>query len=402
MSHPPIRVLLVSSSSGSQGGGELYLDGLAGGLRSLGHEVESLLADHPRMDALAEKLGRWGRVHRVPYRNTYDRFLRSGGAVLARRSIARLARRFAALGPDVLHVNKQNVEDGLDLLQAASRSRLPCVATVHNTRGMAELGSWGGRLRDRIAAHVLASARCDYIAVAGAGARQILSYARGAIDPSRVHTVWNGIGEAPPADRAAVRAAWGCGDGDFVLGCVARLEAEKDPLFLVSLLPCLPSHIHLAWVGDGRLREQFLAAAEGAGVRHRVHFDGWRADARQRMAGFDLFVMPSLYEGFPFAPLEAMAAGLPCVVSDVDGTREAIDDGVSGWLCPARDRGAWLGRLGGLIADPGLRARVGGEGRRRVAEHFSLAAMARRTAAVYERVLAARATPTPLQPAGAP
>src|SRR5688572_24291224 len=122
-----LRVLLVSSSSGSQGGGELYLGGLAEGLSALGHEVESLLAAHPRMDARSVRLAHSGRVHRVDFPNTYDRRTRAVGAALARRTIARLAGVFQDLRPDVLHLNKQNLEDGLDLLLAAGRTDLPTV-----------------------------------------------------------------------------------------------------------------------------------------------------------------------------------------------------------------------------------------------------------------------------------
>ncbi len=65
---PPLRVLLATASSGSQGGGELYLVGLAGQLRTDGHQVEALLSDHPRMHALAELLTPFANVHRVPVR----------------------------------------------------------------------------------------------------------------------------------------------------------------------------------------------------------------------------------------------------------------------------------------------------------------------------------------------
>ncbi len=142
---------LVSSSSGSRGGGELYLVGLANGLAALGNEVLSVLSDHVRMDEVAALLGAFGPVHRIPYQNTYDRRLRCVGAVLARRDIARITGELAALDPDVIHVNKQNLEDGLDLLQAAQATGLPTVATIPYappaTISVADMGGAAGGVR---------------------------------------------------------------------------------------------------------------------------------------------------------------------------------------------------------------------------------------------------------------
>jgi glycosyltransferase involved in cell wall biosynthesis len=378
------RVLLVSSSSGSHGGGELYLDGLAEGLSSLGYPVESLLAAHPRMGPLADRLVRFGRVHREDFPNTYDRRTRAIGSVLARSTVARLARCLSTVGPDVLHLNKQNLEDGLDLLLAAGRTGLPTVCTVHVTRGMSGLGSMFGGARDWVARRTLRSANCEYVAVAEAARQPLAKILDGPTVGTRTHTVWNGISPAPASARAALRAEWGCRPGEIVLGSVARIEEQKDPLFALELLARLPAHVRLVWVGDGRLRGAFEQRTRELGLTDRVHLDGWRTDARRRLSGFDIFVLPSLYEGFPFAVLEAMAAGLPCVVSDVDGTREAAAQGRTGWLCPSRAQDEWLARLSELVSDPGARARMGEAGRARVEGSFSLEAMARGTAAVYE------------------
>src|SRR5262249_24957092 len=103
-----LRVALVSSSSGSRGGGELYLSSLAKGLSGLGHEVQSVLSNHPRMDELAALLALQGRVRRIEYRNTYDRRARCVGAILARRDILRLTQELASLPVDIIHLNKQN------------------------------------------------------------------------------------------------------------------------------------------------------------------------------------------------------------------------------------------------------------------------------------------------------
>jgi glycosyltransferase involved in cell wall biosynthesis len=375
----------MSSSSGSLGGGEKYLVQLGAGLAQLGLKVETAMSDHPRMDGLDQACSSFGKVARLAYRNTYDRMLRGAGAVLARPTINRICDYFRAADTDILHINKQNIEDGLDLLLAAKKAGIPTVSTIHIARSMTDLQSRGGFLRDCVATRILGRSPAHFITVAHHCSRQLLTSCPG-LDPGRVHAVWNGVDFAPAADRQAIRAEWGCQPGDLFLGCLARLEQQKDPLFVLELLEQLPKHVKLVWVGDGRLREEFTRFTQQRGLGARVRLEGWRTDARQRLAGFDAFLLPSEYEGFPFAVLEAMAAGLPCVVSEVDGNGEAVVDGQTGFLCKTRDLAQWLARLGVLLGDSGMRQRMGLEGLERMRRHFSREAMACGTAEVYARV----------------
>jgi glycosyltransferase involved in cell wall biosynthesis len=370
----------------------LYLVGLAEGLKALGNQVEALLSTHSRMDKLAQLLQPWANVYREPYTNTYDRRLRSIGAVLDRPLIRCLRDRLRGLQPDVIHVNKQNLEDGLDLLLAAANTGVPFVSTVHITRDPASVRAAFGSLRGRIARFVLCHTASPCLAIARACAEELRAHFGAAAARSRIHCVLNGVGEAPSGNREAIRCEWGCNRGDVVLGCLARIESQKNPLFLVDLLAELPEHVRLVWVGDGRLRGELLDRAQRLGVRERVCVDGWRSDARARLIGFDLFALPSHYEGFPLALLEAMAAGLPCIASDVDGIREAIVHGQSGFLCPPNDRSVWLCGLRTLIENAAQRRMIGQAARSRYRDCFSLEAMARGTVDVYRKVIAAART----------
>src|SRR5262249_48443671 len=129
-----MRVLLVSSGSGSRGGGEIFLDYLGKELTVRGHEVVMWIPNHPRMDELAAKCGRFALVIRGDYRNTYDHRGRSLSTCFNRGVSHRIAREWKSLRPDVIHINKQNLEDGLDLLRAARKSTLPSVCTIHLTQ----------------------------------------------------------------------------------------------------------------------------------------------------------------------------------------------------------------------------------------------------------------------------
>src|SRR5260221_10317397 len=115
--------------------------------------------------------------------------------------------------------------------------------------------------------------------------------------------------------------------------------------------------------------EAMTRQAEALGGANRVILPGWQHGARALVAAFDLFVLPSIYEGFPFAILEAMAAGLPCVVSDVDGVGEAVVNGLTGFVCPPNATEIWLDRIGRYLADRDIRQRSGTMARDRYREN---------------------------------
>src|SRR5215470_10168096 len=120
-----MKVLLVSSGSGSRGGGEIFLGYLGKGLSERGHEVLMWIPKHQRMDELAEKCAPFARVFRTDYRNIYDYRGRSLSTCFNFGASRRIAHEWKALRPDVIHINKQNLEDGLDLLRAARHCALP-------------------------------------------------------------------------------------------------------------------------------------------------------------------------------------------------------------------------------------------------------------------------------------
>lgn len=381
------HVLLASSSSGSRGGGELYLVALAKGLRSLGVRVSCWLSAGEQMDELAEKLAAHGDVTRSDYRNTYLRPTRVLGAWIDRATPRRLAAEFQQLAPDVIHVNKQNLEDGLDLLQAARWSNVPTVATIHIARTMRSLGARFGAFRDYLSLSRLRSVAAPCIAVADRCGDD-LEAAIGSARRIAIHRVSNGVEDASLlADREVVRREWGVAPGDIVLGNAARIEAQKNPLFLLDVLPELPEHVKLVWVGDGSLRTAMEARIEALGLKHRVILDGWRDDAPRRLSGVDLFVLPSLYEGLPLVVLEAMSASLPILASQADGIEEAVTHDHCGYVLPVNDAPAWLSAIQRLLEDEATRQRLAVNARQAYVDRFSTAAMAAATLRVYQSVL---------------
>jgi len=102
---------------------------------------------------------------------------------------------------------------------------------------------------------------------------------------------------------------------------------------------------------------------------------------------WDIFVMPSIEEGFPIAALDAMAAGLPVIATSVGGVPELVEDAKTGWLVPPRDSEALASRLRLLFCNPELRLSMGAAGYARVRDHFSAAKMTESFARLYDDLL---------------
>ena len=385
----------MSSGSGSRGGGEVYLRFLANGLAKQGCEVHAIIPSASRMDELAESLAHDAQVTRLPVTATYERRLRNIGALFDAGQQARVAAALIAVRPDVVHVNQQVAEDGLDFVRAAERSGIPWVSTIHIGHTARALGARGGRIRDLVTTKALRRPGSVFVTVSEASRGQLAS--RFSDDAAKPHVlvVHNGVPVPEPsaliAARKSARQDWGIADGEIVVGAVGRIEAQKNPLVLVDYLQSLSANgqaVRLVWIGDGQLRDELESKAAARLGRYRLIVDGWRSDAATRMAGFDIFALPSIYEGLPLALLEAMHAGLPIVATRTDGMPEAIEHGVSGLLCSSGDEFQQSLRL--LLRDAELRNALGGAARDTAQQRFSCTVMAARLIEIYRQQADAR------------
>jgi glycosyltransferase involved in cell wall biosynthesis len=176
----------------------------------------------------------------------------------------------------------------------------------------------------------------------------------------------------------------------IVIGTAGRLVKLKGIDYLLSAAAALQHEfpaLRVEIAGAGPEREKLEAAVAQAGLEERVKFLGWIEDIRTVLPRWDVFVMPSLEEGFPIAALDAMAAGLPVIATPVGGVPELIEDGATGWLVPPRDIESLTSRLRILLSDPELRARMGAAGYARMRDHFSCAQMTARFAQLYDELL---------------
>lgn len=310
-----MRILLVSSSSGSRGGGEIFLLYLGEALKSLGHTVALWAARHPRMDELAQRFSVLGEVLRDDYANTYDRWHR-GLLPIGNRTAARLIERWMSWRPDIVHFNKQNLEDGNDFLALGAQLAVPNLCTVHITQTAKFLRARFATWRDARACRALRGYRRPLVTVAAARKAELQHFLG---DASNIHVVLNGVPPitTPSTDRAQLRAHESLAADAFAIVAVGRLEAQKCPLRFLRHATRIRQQrpaVQLRWFGSGRLTAAWDRAIDALDLHSAVTRIDWRRDVRTALPAFDLFLHTAAYEGLPLALLEAMEAALPCVV----------------------------------------------------------------------------------------
>jgi len=143
----------------------------------------------------------------------------------------------------------------------------------------------------------------------------------------------------------------------------------------------------MAVVGDGSLHQGLRRQIDAHGADQRVRLFGQRDDIPALLNAFDLFALPSLFEGTSNALLEAMSVGLPVVATRVGGNPEIVVDGATGRLVPVRDPAALADAIAFYAGSEGARREHGRAGRARVVENFSLDRMIDGYRRVYEEVL---------------
>ena len=204
----------------------------------------------------------------------------------------------------------------------------------------------------------------------------------------RITTIHNGIrpehSVACPGARESIRKELDLPTDATVLIAVGRLIEQKGIDVLLDALHQLPEpRPYLLLAGQGVLQPSLERQAARLGLGDRVLFLGFRPDVPELLAASDLFVLPSRWEGCPMVLLEALAAGLPAVVTPAGGVPEMIEDGKQGLFVPIDDTRALAVALANLIAHPERRRSFAEAGIERVAEAFDASTLARAFARVY-------------------
>ncbi len=382
-----MHVLHITKATGIAGS-ENHLLTLLAGLREKEVDARLLLLVEPDnpVEALVQAASARGiPIEREVIRGHVDPAL-----------LARLTRRLRAAHPDIVHTHLLHAD-----LHAIPAARLAGVRGVvcsrHNDNAFRR------RLPIRLLHRGLWRLTDAGIGISGAITQFVVSV-EGA-PPAKMTTIRYGLaprpqaaGQAAAPDREAARAALRDGLGlppdALLLGMVCRLIEQKGIPYALQAFARIAAEFPAAALviaGDGPLRAELEAQADALGVADRVHFLGWQADPAPVFAALDVFLMPSLWEGFGLVLLEAMAQGVPVVGSAVSAIPEVVVNGETGLLCPARDVDCLARALAALLSDPARRSALGAAGRVQLLREFSPARMVAETLAVYQGVLGRRA-----------
>ena len=174
----------------------------------------------------------------------------------------------------------------------------------------------------------------------------------------------------------------------FKLISVARFELQKDHETLIKALSYLKSFSwELFLVGDGPLKNKIEAFVKKYEIDHRVYFLGRRTDVASLLKKSDIFILSSLWEGFPRSILEALRASMPVITSRVGGVEESVIDKYNGFIVPVKDARSLAFAIEELLKNPQKCLNFGLNGRKIYENNFEFDIMAKKTFKIYLELL---------------
>ncbi len=379
-----LRVLLVMTAR-QVGGAERYVLGLTRALQPA-CRFTVVLADHPALADLRCQMAATATVIPLP-------FDRPSALPAIVRQLRQLAREH-----DLVHLNSNHPASRLGILLGFTlpdagppvlsvEHRATAVADVMVPRALVPILPLLFRLsRRRIAA---------VVAVSQENRRTLLNLYR--LPSAQIEVIPNGIDlapfagpQAPEADAAALRRAFDLPAGSRVVITVGRLAFNKGQHHLVAAAPAVLARcpdVRFLLIGEGEAQAMLTSRIAALGLERHIILAGRQNDVASLLRGSDVFVLPSLAEGFALALLEAMAAGLPVVATRVGGAEELITPGVNGFLVPPADPEALATALLNVLAlEPAVLAAMRAAARR-AAARFDLSHTAAHMLALYRRLL---------------
>lgn len=214
------------------------------------------------------------------------------------------------------------------------------------------------------------------------------------IAENKLGLIYNGIEarQEPAKARTQVLESLGLDDSKLVFVIVANLIPYKGHLDLMAALGIANGRIAVPWhlliVGrDDGAGASIVSSAKQSGIEQNITLLGPRRDVADLLAASDVGLLCSHQEGFSNAILEGMAASLPMIVTDVGGNAEAVTNGETGYVVPARDPAALADSIVRLAGEPAIRKRFGEAGRKRLESEFSLDACVANYKLLYRTLL---------------
>lgn len=298
------------------------------------------------------------------------------------RRLAGMVRIFRAIRPHVVY--SFNYEGNAYARLAGLLAGVPILVTGERSVYM----SWRMGFLERVLIRFTECVICNAEAIR----RDLIDRMR--LPAHKVITIRNAVVVPPvsgPVERHTARQVIGAAEDEIVVGTIARLAAIKNLTMLVRAASFCRTEARLRFciVGGGPDEQEVRMAIRDLGLGDRFSLLGEREEAWNLLPGFDLFVLTSLTEGLPNTLMEAMAAGLPSVCTDVGGCRELVAHGVTGYLVAPGDARAVADRIVELAGNAVLRSSMGGAGRERIAGGYSVERLVSQVEEVLLRLLEA-------------
>ena len=365
-----LRVALFTDAPYT-GGAERYLRLLALGVKRLGFKPLLITAGKGRLDRLM------GEMRRDGFEVVETHLDLAGNP----SSVHRMLRLFRTLGPSILHINLPGPFDATYGLVAplarlagirhiVTTEHLPMVPSFAKAR---VLKGFSGRFVDRTI--TVSRDNIDHL-VRNHG-----------VPADRIRVVYNGIPDYSETGAIDIRGELALHEDVFLVAVVGSLERRKGQGTLFGAMERLPGRVHLLVVGKGPEEKEYREWVSRQGSGNRIHFLGFRDDVQGILREIDLLALPSTLEATPYVILEAMAAGLPVVASDIYGIPELVAEEVTGFLVEPENELLLAEAIGRFMEHADLAERMGRAARIRYEELFTLERSARDTVTVYRELL---------------
>lgn len=376
MSNHPLHVTMISETFHPfVGGVAAQLQASALALVERGHKVSIITKQFGESPQREEFRGL--AVYRIPAHGSR--------AVVSLKFVIGVLQQLRQLRPDVIHAHELLLPTTAALMAKAMLS-IPLIVTVHAS-GPA-IGEVARLRRARFGKQRWALLQKYVDAFVAISKVTDQDLAEAAVPAEKRIVIPNGIDmrRFAPVDetqKRTLRQQLGLDDVPTVI-YTGRLASEKRVLTLVELWPAIRQQLptaQLLMVGSGAQQAELQQRA-GAGIR----FVGDQKEVAPWLQAADLFVMPSVSEGFSLSTLEALAVGLPCVATAVGAIPEFIVHGQNGWLVPPDDRLALQNALLTVLNDAGLRQKFAAAARSAVLERYAIQHVAQQLETLYQRV----------------
>lgn len=355
------------------GGGEKHLLSLIDSLDSSRYEISVACREG---SLLSENVNSRGlKVVCIKFRNKFDAL----GLFLFYRTLVK--NRY-----DIVHL-QDNRSHWIGAI-AAKMARVPIlIATVHMVNILrredpSDFTVFLLKIADRIW-----SSMVDSIITVSESNRVALIEEK--ISDKKIKVIYNGVEPITPdpVKVETLKKECGIGGDDIVIGTVSRLSPQKGLEYLVAAAYELINNgknVCFVIVGDGPDSKKLALQVEKLNINNRIKFLGFKHNPMDYMAFFDIFVLPSIYEGLPIAIIEAISLSIPVIASNVAGVPELVYNAKNGFLVTPKDVEGLVVAIEKLVSEKDVRHAMGQEGRRIYQEKFSLDQMVRKTEDLYK------------------